>query len=137
MRLNYYTCVISGFCCEVDENCALLGGNFLPTFWDNLLVPTSGFKNPKESFLPQYGFYIGKTVSREKLPPSHFVHVSVLFLTVTPVSIPSIMEHFSPSCTNHHTLLQPNPFFFFLLSVGLPVANAPHVLQPCSSLYYP
>jgi len=34
--------VISGFCREVDENCALLGyyavssGNFLPTCWDNL-----------------------------------------------------------------------------------------------------
>jgi len=24
-------------------------GNFLPTFRDNLSVPTSGFKNPKES----------------------------------------------------------------------------------------
>jgi len=38
---------------EVAENCALLGyyaarsGNFLPTFRDNLSVPSSGFKNPK------------------------------------------------------------------------------------------
>jgi hypothetical protein len=45
-------CVISGFRREVTENCALLGyyavssGNFLPTFRDNLSVPTSGFKNP-------------------------------------------------------------------------------------------
>jgi len=37
------------------ENCTLLGyyevsrSNFLPTFWDNLLVPSSRFKNPKES----------------------------------------------------------------------------------------
>jgi hypothetical protein len=37
------------------ENCALLGyyrvsrGNFLPMFWDNLLVPPSRLKNPKES----------------------------------------------------------------------------------------
>jgi len=37
------------------ENCALLayytasGGNFLPTFRDNLSVPYSRFKNPKES----------------------------------------------------------------------------------------
>jgi len=36
--------VISGFCHEVDENCAHLGyyavssGNFLPTCWDNLSV---------------------------------------------------------------------------------------------------
>jgi len=41
--------------CVVTENCALLGyyaatsGNFLPTFRDNLMVPSSGFKNPKES----------------------------------------------------------------------------------------
>ena len=26
---------------------------------------------------------------------------------------------------------------FLLLSVGLPVANAPDVLQPCGLLYYP
>jgi len=38
-----------------EENCALLGyyavssGNFLPTFRDNLSVPSSGFKNPKDS----------------------------------------------------------------------------------------
>jgi len=39
----------------ISENCALLGyyaassGNFILTFWDNLPVPSSGFKNPKES----------------------------------------------------------------------------------------
>jgi len=33
-------CMISGFCCKVDENCTLLcyytasSGNFLPTFWE-------------------------------------------------------------------------------------------------------
>jgi len=43
--------VISGFRREGDENCALLGyyaasgGNFLPTFWDNLSAPSSGVKN--------------------------------------------------------------------------------------------
>jgi hypothetical protein len=37
------------------ENCSLLGyyaagsGNFLQTFRDNLSVPSSGLKNPKES----------------------------------------------------------------------------------------
>jgi len=42
--------VISGFHREVDEICALVGyyaassGNFLPTFWDNLLVPSSWVK---------------------------------------------------------------------------------------------
>jgi len=36
--------VISGFCHEADENCAVLGyyavssGNFLPMFWNNLLI---------------------------------------------------------------------------------------------------
>jgi len=47
--------VISGFCHRVAENFALLGfytassGNFLLTFWNNLSVPSSGFKNPKQS----------------------------------------------------------------------------------------
>lgn len=42
---------ISGFCCEVGENCACLGyyaersGNLLPTFWDNKLVLPSGVKD--------------------------------------------------------------------------------------------
>ena len=46
--------VIPGFRREVDENCALLGhyaassSNFLPTFRDNLSVPSSGVKNKKE-----------------------------------------------------------------------------------------
>ena len=44
----------SGFRREAAENCALLSyyaassGNFLPTFRDNVSVPPSGFKNPKE-----------------------------------------------------------------------------------------
>jgi len=43
--------VISGFRCEVDDHCALLGydaassGNFLQTFRDSLSVPSSGVKN--------------------------------------------------------------------------------------------
>jgi len=38
---------------KVDENCTLLGyymvrsGNYLPTFWHNLLVQYSGVKIPK------------------------------------------------------------------------------------------
>ena len=50
--------VISGFCHEVDENCALVGyyvassSNFLLMFWDNLSIPSSVLKNPKESLLP-------------------------------------------------------------------------------------
>jgi hypothetical protein len=47
--------VISGFRRAVDEKCALLGyyaassGNFLPTFWDNLPVLSSGVKNSRET----------------------------------------------------------------------------------------
>jgi len=46
--------MISGFRREIDENCAFLGynatssGNFLLTFRDNVPVPHSGVKNPKE-----------------------------------------------------------------------------------------
>ena len=53
-------------------NCAVLGyyaansGTFLPTFWDNLSIPSSGVKNPKESLLSQYGVYIGKSAGSEK-----------------------------------------------------------------------
>jgi len=45
-------CVISGFCREVDENCALLGyyaassGNSLRTFRGNLSVPSSRANGP-------------------------------------------------------------------------------------------
>jgi len=45
-------CVISGFRLEADQNCALLCyyvdtcGNFLPTYRDNLLVPSCRVKNP-------------------------------------------------------------------------------------------
>lgn len=41
-----YFCVISGFCCEADENCTLLryyaayNANSLPTFRDNMTFPT-------------------------------------------------------------------------------------------------
>ena len=49
---NTLKCVISGSRCEFHENCVLLGyyaassGNFLPTFRDNLSVPSSRVKNP-------------------------------------------------------------------------------------------
>jgi hypothetical protein len=45
-------CMISGFRHEVDENCFLLGhyaasnSNSLPTYLDNLSVPSSKVKNP-------------------------------------------------------------------------------------------
>jgi len=64
--------IVSGFSHKVDENCARLGyctvssDNFLPMFQDNPLVPSSGFKNSKESLLPQYRVYTGKGVGGEK-----------------------------------------------------------------------
>jgi hypothetical protein len=70
---KYLTCVISGFCHEVAENCALLGyyaagtGNLLPIFHNNLSVPSSGFKNPKEILQPQYRVHIGKSVGSENV----------------------------------------------------------------------
>jgi hypothetical protein len=48
---KYTSCLISGFRREVAENYVLLGyyaassGNFLPTFQDNLSVPSSGGSN--------------------------------------------------------------------------------------------
>jgi hypothetical protein len=47
---NSQKCVTSGFRCEADENCALLGcyaasgGNFLTKFREKLSVPTSQVK---------------------------------------------------------------------------------------------
>ena len=48
--------MVSGFRSEEDENFILQdyyagsSGNFLPTFWDNISVPSLGFKNPKLLF---------------------------------------------------------------------------------------
>jgi hypothetical protein len=44
--------LFSGFCCDLDEICALLGysgmvlcGNCIPTFWDNISVLSSRAKS--------------------------------------------------------------------------------------------
>jgi len=48
--IKFFWSVISDFAAKVDENCALLGyyaarsGNILPTFRDNLSVPSTVFK---------------------------------------------------------------------------------------------
>ena len=53
--------VISGFRREVAENCALgshyaaSSGNSSPAFRENLSVPSSRVKNPKEFLTPEYG----------------------------------------------------------------------------------
>jgi len=55
---NVRTFMISGFRRETDESCALLGnyaassGNSLPTFRDNLSVPSSRVKNKKKKIWP-------------------------------------------------------------------------------------
>ena len=60
----YY--VVSGFRTAVDQNCALLGyytavgANSLPTFRDNLSVPSSRVKNPK-FFLDSWTSKMGPT----------------------------------------------------------------------------
>jgi len=64
--------VISGFRHEATENCTLLdycaasSGNFLPSFWNNLSVPSSGFK-----------------ISFHKLYVIHFGVVNVTDMTQT------------------------------------------------------
>jgi pyocin large subunit-like protein len=46
--------VLLGFRREVDANCTLLGyhkeigGNFSPTFRENLSIPSSGVNNPED-----------------------------------------------------------------------------------------
>jgi hypothetical protein len=51
----------SGFRRDVDEICGLLGyytascGNCLPTFWDNVSVPSS--RNPEDHRFPQISYY--------------------------------------------------------------------------------
>ena len=56
---------------KIAENFALLGfyaassDNFLPTFRDVFPVPSSGFKNPKESLFSGNGVYTGKSVGGE------------------------------------------------------------------------
>jgi hypothetical protein len=54
--------VISCYHHDIDENYDLLGyyagssGNFLMTYWDNLLFPSSGFKNPNKACSPNTEF---------------------------------------------------------------------------------
>ena len=49
--IKFHLCVISGYRRSVDEICAIFGfyaawnGSFLPTFRDNISVPTSSVKH--------------------------------------------------------------------------------------------
>jgi len=55
--------MISGFCHEAAEDCALLGyytvnsGNFLLAFWNNPSILSSVFKNPKRAITPKQNLY--------------------------------------------------------------------------------
>ena len=70
LLILFHLRVISGFRSEVAENCALLGyyaassGNILPTFRDNLLVPSSGVTN-SYSYCTCifYSFFFSPTIS--------------------------------------------------------------------------
>jgi len=65
--------MISGFFYKVDENCSLLGcygassGNSIPTFRDNLFVPSSRVKNPRRKLVIQYVVYVRKGVGGDKI----------------------------------------------------------------------
>jgi hypothetical protein len=70
--------VISDFRRDVDENCALLGcyaaltGNYVPTFQDNLSVPSSRVKTNRlsrnvETELPLYVANISQKSTERKL----------------------------------------------------------------------
>jgi hypothetical protein len=73
--------MISGFCPEVVETCALLGyytissDNLLLTFQGNILVPSSGFENPNKACSPSMGFVYGRVwiVKSSTLPASSIV----------------------------------------------------------------
>ena len=60
-KTGYSVCVISGFRRDVDEICVLLGyyaalsGNSVPTFRDNISVPSSRVKKSKT----KAGFCLG------------------------------------------------------------------------------
>jgi hypothetical protein len=69
-----------------------------------------------------YGLYFSEIVAR------FHVGVRIYFLFGAPRET---VRHFQPPV---HQLYES---LLLLLSIGLPVANAPDVLQPCGLLYYP
>jgi len=103
-------CVISGLRREVDDNCGLLGyyaassGNLLPTFRDNLSVPSSGVKSPRPLKMGQIGcpvtsvrnkHYSKKSAVLSFLPPVAMWDVIRIFLARTFSVINSIWRIFS------------------------------------------
>jgi len=72
-QLHPVLCMMSGFCCKVDENFSLLGcygarsGTSIPTFWNNLFVPSSRVKNPRRKLVIHYMVYIRKGVGGDKI----------------------------------------------------------------------
>jgi hypothetical protein len=80
----FKSCVISGFCHDVDENCALLGyyaasnGNHLLTFQDNIMAPPSKVRKSKKKRNParQYTVYIG---NMWVVTPTRYFLASFLF----------------------------------------------------------
>jgi hypothetical protein len=68
--LHMYICVISGFCCDVDKPCGPQGyyastGNPLPTFRNNISVPSSRVKK-FFSYWASWPLKMGRIYCREK-----------------------------------------------------------------------
>ena len=74
----------SGFQSEEDENCALLvyyaasSGNFLQTFRDNLSVPSSRVKKPKENCTVCYSSSCSQRASLSALYSGSLVECNVI-----------------------------------------------------------
>jgi len=107
-------------CCGL-EYCSLLGyyaasnGNFLPTFRDNLSIPSSGFKNPKDSLLSQCVVCRCSPVSRYHDCYNFFYHGTSPFKAALNMTLPSL----SNICINatgwhHATETSHRPHFSLL-----------------------
>ena len=125
--LHHDNPVISGFCCEVDENCALMGyyttssGNFLPTFWDNPLVPSSrvNLNSKRKAVTLVQGLYmdgcgqqqvLSNVVPANRVDPGGRREGEVALMTTLPLSFPSTC--INPIAWHHATENFLPPTFF-------------------------
>ena len=94
-------------CCKL-EYCARLGyyaasnGNFVKTFRDNLSVPSSGFRNPKDSLLSQYGVCGYSPVSHYHNCYNFFYHGTSLSKAVLTTTLPSLSNTSINATGWHH-----------------------------------
>ena len=92
-------CMISGFCCEVDEHYVLLGyyaassGNSLPTFRDNLSVQFS---------MVYIATITGRmTIKRQYNKETQFYNILDRISLCEPISKPSLRVQFSLQLLHH------------------------------------